>query len=288
MANNTFQTPLRYPTSDFFKNNVSVVFTLLREETKEDGTVATTTRGTRAVNLYIPKAGFQVTDSAEYSGGGVGSIGKFIIDSNASAGEQAVSVFKDFSESISDAVLFATGTGNVTDANTAVVAKLLQRTRLQDSQVGRAVRSKFGVTANPHLRSVFEQVNLRSFGFDFELIPNSREEAQVIKKIVRFFRESLYPETIGVEDAPDIAYKFPTKFDIAYYFRGKRIAHRIKPCFLTQVKTNYNAQGQGMYYDGEFLSTKIELSFQEETTLSKKDVMLDVPEGIFAEQDVGF
>ena len=43
-----------------------------------------------------------------------------------------------------------------------------------------------------------------------------------------------------------------------------------------------------MYYDGEFLSTKIELSFQEETTLSKKDVMLDVPEGIFAEQDVGF
>lgn len=285
---NRQETTLKYPLDDFFRHHVSVTFTLLREETRDDGSVATTTRGTRACSLYLPKSGFQVTDSASYSGGGVGAIGKFIIDSDANAAEQAAGIFQDFSESITDAVLFANGTTQVNETNTAVIAKLLQRTRLQDSQVGRAVRTKFGVTANPHLRSVFDQVNLRNFGFEFDLIPNNPQEAQAIKNVIRFFRENLYPETIGVEDAPDIAYRFPTKFDIAYHFQGKRIAHRIKPCYLTQVKTAFNNQGQGLHYDGEFLSSRIELAFQEETTLSKKDVSAQSIDGFLEDEEIGY
>jgi len=267
---------------------VLVTFTLIREETQADGTVATTTRGTRACSLYLPKAGFQVNDEASYSGTGVGAIGKFIIDSDASAAEQAASIGRDFTESITDAVLFASGTTQRNEANTAVIAKLLQRARLQDTNIGRAVRTKFGVTANPHLRSVFDQVNLRNFGFEFDLIPNNPQEADTIKQIVRFFRENLYPETIGVQEAPDIAYRFPTKFNISYTFQGKRIAHKIKPCFLKQVKTNFNNQGQGLYYDGEFLSTRIELAFQEETTLSKKDVQGVDSSGALFSDGIGY
>lgn len=288
MIDSTQLTTLKYPVDDFFRHHVSVTFTLLREETKDDGTVATTTRGTRACSLYLPKGGFQVTDSASYSGGGVGAIGKFIIDSGDSAGDQAAGIFNEFTESITDAVLFASGATQVNDTNTAVIAKLLQRTRLQDSQVGRSVRTKFGVTANPHLRSVFDQVNLRNFGFEFDLVPNNPQEAQMIKRIIRFFRENLYPETIGVEDAPDIAYRFPTKFEIAYHFQGKRIAHKIKPCYLTQVKTSFNNQGQGLYHDGEFISSRIELAFQEETTLSKKDVAGESVDGFFRDEEIGY
>ena len=97
-----------------------------------------------------------------------------------------------------------------------------------------------------------------------------------------------FPVTIGVEGAQDLAYKFPTKFEIAYTFKGKRIAHRIKPCFLTDVKTQFNNQGQGLYYDGEFLSNKLELSFQEETTLSKQDIQARDINGALFDDNIGY
>ena len=287
-SNNSTLSTLRYPNDNRFRHHVLTTFTLLREETKGDGRTASTTRGTRSVSLYLPKAGFQVEDVASYSGGGIGEVGRFIVDADENAGETGGRILKDFAESVTDAVLFTSGKTAVNDANSAAIAKLLQRARLQDTKVGRAVRTKFGITANPHLRSVFDQVELRKFGFEYDLVPNNAQEAQTVKRIIRFFRENLYPETIGVQDAPDIAYRFPTKFEISYTFQGKRIAHRIKPCYLTRVKTQFNNQGQGLYHDGEFISTKLELGFQEETTLSKKDVQGVDADGALLEDGVGY
>ncbi|MEK9699896.1 MAG: hypothetical protein VW270_29220, partial [Candidatus Poseidoniales archaeon] len=122
-----------------------------------------------------------------------------------------------------------------------------------------------GFTANPHKRSVFRDVGLRSFNFSFTMMPASAADASASEDIVQFFREHLYPERLG-----GLLYKFPDKFDIEFKYAGQDVASKLLPCYLTSVNTIYNPQSTSFHTDGSFTSIQIDLQFQEEATLDKK------------------
>jgi len=131
-----------------------------------------------------------------------------------------------------------------------------------------AIKAGAGLTANPHTRSVFRDVALRQFSFAFAFLPASREEALEAEKIVKFFRTNLYPDEIP----GGATYKFPTKFNIGFKYKGDRIAHRLLPCYLTSVQTAYNSNLGTFHTDGKFSQTNISVTFQEEKTLTRKDI----------------
>ena len=262
---------LKYPQDNSSKHHVIIKFTILREETKSDG--RTTTTPVKTCYMYLPEGGFTVADTATYDGASIGALGAIIANPNGSLVDNAVDAANTAIHDIAN--LLRTDFNNPSEQSKAVIAKLLQRTSISNSPIGNAIKTKLGVTANPHLRAIFNQVSLREFSYEFTMIPNSPKDSEEIKKIVRFFRANLYPDTISLEseELKDIAYKFPTKWEIEYYFRGKRIAHRLKPCYLKTVNTVFNNQGgQIMHYDGNFVSTKIALSFMEESTLKRDDI----------------
>jgi len=137
--------------------------------------------------------------------------------------------------------------------------------------LGDAVKNATRIASAPNQRTLFKEVQIRQFAFAFKLIANSAAEAEEIKSIVKFFRQELYPEmlTFGDNKIP-IAYKFPNVFSIDVKNQlGGNAASKIQRCYLRDVQTSYNATGNGLLQDGNFIEVDIALSFQEVKALDK-------------------
>lgn len=272
-----FSKNLVFPSDNFNKNLGWISFTELTQELDQDGLVLSTPRRGSSVYLYIPKEGLTVNDKADYANAEFGLTGQFIENTPIDQ-LNIVKGIEEGGKALTDAAMAFTGQTK----NVGIITKVLQQTRLQNTNIGQAVRTRIGRTANPHVRAVFNQVSRREFSYAFELVPNNEKENRMIKNIVKFFRANLYPETENLENTSgellleDYVYKFPNKFDIEYWFDRQRIGHKLKHCFLTGVKVSFNNQGSMTFYpDGGFISTRLELQFAEERTLSKKDILDD-------------
>lgn len=139
------------------------------------------------------------------------------------------------------------------------------------SQAGSAIQSNLRVRSNPNVRSMFKQVNLRSYTLSFKMIPTSKEETESIKAIVQFFREELYPEAIQVEGTDiQAGYKFPNIFEIKMDYRGKQVGTKLLPAYLQSVNVVYNSSGMGFMEGGDFSDVEMTLSFTEASALTKQ------------------
>tara|TARA_R100000951_G_scaffold84186_1_gene71927 strand:- start:4472 stop:5308 length:837 start_codon:yes stop_codon:yes gene_type:complete len=136
--------------------------------------------------------------------------------------------------------------------------------------IGSGVAAGTAVTANPHKRSVFRDVAVRTFSFSFLMSPQSQQESQSIENIIDFFRENAYPETI----LEGYGYKFPSKFFITFFYDGRKMsqAPKLLPCYLTSVNTVLNPRSSSFFEDGKANEVQLTMSFQEERALNKDDI----------------
>lgn len=159
-----------------------------------------------------------------------------------------------------------------------VALKMLVRmsNNIGGSQIGAAAQQATKYSVNPNFRTQFDHVPVRSFQFDFRMIPRNDREAMAIEAIIKLFRTEVYPERVTpFGDGYSVGYKFPNTFQISG-LRGKMgsdLPHGYLPAFLTNVSTSYNAEGRGYHPDGSFLTYDLSLSFQEIRALSKDDIM---------------
>lgn len=214
-----------------------------------------------SVNLYLPQ-GVTISDAVGYEntdlgllGSGIAFAAKDIYERGSTKGLQTLT---DVAGSLSDKVMT-----NLFGPEAKAIGAALA-----EGFIGSAVAAGTGVTANPHRRSIFKDVALRQFAFNFIMIPQSPEEASVSEEIVKFFRTNLYPEKL----AGGAAYKFPTKFIIQFTYKGEQVANKLLPCYLTSAQTQYNPRSTSFHRDGRFNEIGLSLSFQEETTLSREDI----------------
>lgn len=273
---------LKYPLRMDDKHPAYVIFTALEQEVDTNGNTLQTFRRketSQACIFHLPINGIEVEDKITYDNPDLQIIGAAIADSQISldqAGEFVKQAITLTGEAAADAIGLLNGKSNYD-----VIAKVIQQVGAGNNIYGQGITAKIQRVANPHTRAIFKSVGLRSFEFTYDLIPESPEEAQMIKKIVQFFRKHAYPETSGPEGARDLVFKFPTKFDIDYRFKGKRIGHKILPCFCTGVKVHWGKEAHGtMMKDGEFNSVKLSMNFQEERTLSRKQIEDTSTDGI--------
>ena len=218
------------------------------------------------VLLYLPQ-GLQFRDNVTYENVDVGSTGAAVAQGASIAGSMADGV-GSFVQGMSG--------GASGDLAKLATVRLAQAAGKFSDEVTAGLKLQTGVTTNPNSRSLFKQVNMREFQFNFKMIARSKEESEQIKAIVNLFRSELYPEDIEVKvggQEISLGYKFPNKFNIEFEYDGKTIAHKVKPCFLRSVDTTYNASQMAFHQDGEFLEVDMNLNFTETVTLSKKDVL---------------
>lgn len=206
--------------------------------------------GGGTARIYLPQ-GVQFQDGAMYEGAELGYAGMQVMG----AVQGGLPTGKNISQITGDII-------NQAQQDAGQVAKMVA------SQVGgAAVSGGLGVAPNPNRRSIFKDVNLRTFNFTFNMAPASQAEAEAIKEIVSFFRTNLYPEKQG-----DALYRFPTKILTTIEYDGKAAAPKILQSYLTNVTTTYNPRSGSFFRGGYFNETQLTISLQEERTLTKQDI----------------
>jgi len=226
---------MKYPSNVSSKDRLWVRFKQVDFKLDSHNRLKVKGNDTPAVYLHMPGS-FSFGDGATYTSSDFGMIGRGV--------EQAIQGgvlggVGDLESRLSDAGAMLSGAlvdtiqqgqnlvgGNA--VNAAVITMVMQRfPGLSASPAGNAVRGNLRYTANPHQRAIFERVGIRTFKWDFELIPDDSNEASEINDIVKFFRRNLYPEyvpgALGSSElavaADDYVYKFPSMLKIDMFYQ---------------------------------------------------------------------
>ena len=259
---------------DFIENGIGPVAPNI--DTEPFGDVVTAgnefTDRSKGVILYLPTA-FIVNDQMNYEQLNLGPIGA-IAEAGMKAGQGAIGALaRGAGQAASSMVGLLTGT--VTDQRAARLAavRLAQAAPIGEAGAN-AVGSALGVSVNPNTRALFRSVGLREFSFSFQLIASSANEADEIERIVKFFREEMYPDTINIPGglAVPVGYEFPNKFEIIIDYNNTRVGTRILPSFLRSAQVTYNPNNMGYHRDGKPSEVSMTLSFGESKTLTKQDI----------------
>lgn len=128
-----------------------------------------------------------------------------------------------------------------------------------------AAKSASQLSANPFPVMIFQGTTFKpAFTFDWILYPESKSEAETIRKIVGFFRREMLPERMETNSS---ILKTPSIFEIK--LRPKNIGRTFKRCVLTNMAVNYAPNGLSFISDvtgnqEKFPSSvSLSLTFQE-------------------------
>jgi len=229
------------------------------------------------VRLYMPP-GIMVHDNIQYDQQGMGLAAASGLQAfnNSGSGLAALKgVASEMATSLGG--LFGGGGGDLETARIggARLAGLAQKalTSGQQAAIGLALQVK----VNPNTRSIFQGVSVRNFSFQYDFFPTSRQEQNIVEKIVRMFRVQMYPAAIPesslVEGFP-LGYKFPNLFEISFKHGNTTIEGMPKPlfCYLRDCSTSYNPGNTGFHDQGKPTHINMSLQFQEFRALNQQDI----------------
>lgn len=227
-----------------------------------------------AIKLYLPPSLTQA-DGFSFAQPELGAIGAGIENSLTGGGSLLGSLGKAAKDGIQSITDFATGGLSGPQASLAMtkMAGRLGKAGGVGTEAGAAAALVGGVVVNPNVRALFKGVNLREFTFQFKFIAKSRREAEEVEKIIKMFRSCAYPESIDVGGI-SAGYKFPHRFEIDIMYNDKvRIGNKMKKCYLKSISTTYNASSMAFHSDGKPVEIDVSLSFMEERTLTRADII---------------
>lgn len=219
------------------------------------------------VSLYLP-AGLAFRDNVTYENFDLGAMG--------AAMEGGLGFAESMFKGIGSFVSNLSG-GSGADVARLAGIQLSSKVPSVAAEAGAVQKLAGGLTLNPNTRVLFKQPNIREFAFAFKFIARSKAEQEQVKGIINFFRTELYPEDIQASvgnTSISLGYRFPNKFQIAFNYKGAQIdgLQKIKPCYLRDVSTTFNASQMAMHSDGSFLEVDMTLNFQETRALTRADV----------------
>ena len=222
-----------------------------------------------AVSLYHP-GGVGFADGAGFSTFDMGPLGNDlmagVIDPNANAASIAKTSVGDL-------------TGNnegASELRTMLAMKIAKESGLSSLAPGTENLQEIygaakGVAVNPNSTTAFQNMNIRSYTFNFKMIAESPSESDTIRQIQTFFREHMYPE----EGAGSYLLTYPATFTVKFYTADGRenpYYPKIYELNLTNFSTNYNGSSHLHFDGGAPVEVDISLSFQETKVLTKADL----------------
>lgn len=216
--------------------------------------------GTNGSATFPGPVGLQISDSANYGGVELGALGGTALNTFESSGSGEVKGAVDKVKK-----QLGANVGSLESAGNTATALL----KGSLGNVGKAFGIARGVAANPNTTTEFTGTNVRSFSFQYKLVPFSEGESRSIKSIIDLFRINLYPEG-------ELLYlKYPPKWSIEYnVLSGKqpRNLPRFGECYLTSFATTYNGAANAFFEDGNPVEYDINFTFTETKAMTRKDI----------------
>lgn len=163
-------------------------------------------------------------------------------------------------------------------------------TRGVDGLFGNGVSAAlFGQKANPRTDMLFDSTNFRQHEFSFLLVPRSRQEAEHIDGIIRFFQFYSLPSYRNGDLQQNVnigafMIGFPYEFEISFRDENGRVMERVNKVgrsVLTSVGIDHAAGGKTAFVrdNGELfpVATALQLCFTEVRLLDRASAEIDRP-----------
>ena len=166
------------------------------------------------------------------------------------------------SEGESGAANAAGTAANQVRQNTAAVQKAAT-SKIVESVTGvNRLQREQGAVLNNSMELLFNGPQLRTFNFTFRLSPRSKDESEMVLKIIRTLKQGM-----SAKKANNFLFiKAPHTFFLGYY-KGNSLhpyLNKFKECALTGMSMAYTPDGNySTFYDGGMTSYQVTLTFQE-------------------------
>ena len=119
-----------------------------------------------------------------------------------------------------------------------------------------------GMIMNPNMELLFSGPSLRDFSFTFLLAPRNKKEAEMVIKIIRFFKQGMAP----IRSGSNLFLKAPHTFQLQYQHKTgeHQFLNKFKECALKTCDINYTPENSySTYEDGVMTAYSMSLSFSE-------------------------
>ena len=246
--------PLVFPSNLHASNLNYVTFTAYNKSGGSIGHAA----------LYMP-SNVAFADGAGYTTFDMGPLGAEIAK-NISGGLDSNSIRSSL-ETVTAAA------NNNADLRTIMAGKMIQSAGMVPGadRVSDIYQQSKSIAINPNTTTAFQNMNIRTFVFNFKLVADNQPEARMIKDIQSFFRELMYADTAG----QGYLLSYPAKWKI--HFKNGLGAEngyypKIYESYLTNFQTSFNASGHLHHRDGAPTEVDISLTFQETRVLTQDDI----------------
>lgn len=151
-------------------------------------------------------------------------------------------------------------------ANSSDVKKALQETLSGQAVGAQNLLSRMtGMVMNPNLELLFQEPTLRPFTFTFDLSPRSKDEAEEVIKIIKFFKQGMSP----IRSESNLFLLAPNTFQVHYILKGDEAKEhpyigKMKECAMTNFAVDYTPQqNYSTLVDGYMTTYKISMQLKE-------------------------
>ena len=147
---------------------------------------------------------------------------------------------------------------NAGDVKTGVAAALAK-----SATGGNILTRSTGAVINPNMELLFKGPQLRNFGLTWKMSPRDYEESEMIKNIIRMFKQSM-----AVKRSESLVFlKSPNTYKLRYLTARNRdhsFLPKVKECALTGCSINYTPDGNYQTYENSsMVAYEMSLSFNE-------------------------
>lgn len=129
-----------------------------------------------------------------------------------------------------------------------------------------------GVARNPFNVQMFENVNFRSFNFQYKFVPTSKTDSKILDAIIRKLKYHMLP---SYTDSSRTFFTYPDIFEIFLASGGSdKYLFKMHTCVLESVNTNYQPDGAFYHNLGSAkapVSLQLDLQFKEMLIPSRED-----------------
>ena len=144
---------------------------------------------------------------------------------------------------------------------------------ISDTLPGQFAQQQAGMVRNPHISTMFEGVNLKSYSFSWRLSPSSPEEASGINSMINNIKAYMHPKIIGGGFALEYPYLANLDFEVGDVQFSQ--LPKVRDSFITRLDVSTTGGGSMAFYrDGNPVSIDISMNFQEIDILTRDDFLI--------------